>query len=399
MNHKLENLKGGALELLALSFLDMFPDVFLQGGQVTSWGFYYDFIMDRPFSSEFLVFLEEKMRQNSKKNFSVQSSEMVASNASSYFASLGRRDLEERLSYQEGLVSIVQIGDFVDLCSFPLPVNLSLISHFKLLEGISIAGGVRIVGCVFQEKEELKKFLKNRESLAQKGHLYLAQKEHLLKPTKKGWIWLPQGEEMRHSLASFWRREIVESGWVPISTPCRSLHEMIYFHTSLLKEGGPPTAEINFLPLEGEKEEGLLETAYGFTDRFFFPYLLQKELSIRLISSLQLIIKILKMLSFKYELILSFTGGQVSVKKSLEEAIEKSGKQANSQRGEESGFDFYVEDILGRKWKISSIRVDVQKKMVIGNVFYSQERLFALLLEQNKKDLIRGSFRESFVHF
>lgn len=382
MSQNLESLRGGCAELMASCVLELFPGAYLKGGSPTKWGFYYDFLIPQEVNPSSLVLIEESMRQKSKQGHSFKVMEMVPHNALAYFASLERDDLQDRVSLiEEPLVSLVQIGDFIDLCDFSLPKKVSEISHFKILELIPITGGLRVVGTAFFEKKDLKEFIKEWDPIEGRSYLKWVKEQDLLEERECAWIWLPRGEKLRDVLIQLWKRELEKQDFQFISTPSLDIKEMFKFHLALVKKRGLRTAELAYVPLEGEGCEGLLDLPYGFVDQAFIPFK-KEELSIELISSLQFIVKILKMLSFDYEVVLHSKNAAPFL-----EALKECQIDIRQEKGQDSAIEFYLIDVFGRRWKGPSLTVHFDKLVIVQSLFSCLERFVALLLETRSGNL------------
>ncbi|MFS8563193.1 MAG: hypothetical protein LVR00_02205 [Rhabdochlamydiaceae bacterium] len=365
-NKNLDSLRGGCVELMAAAVLELFPQAYLKGGTPTAWGFYYDFLVLQPSIKESLMLIEENMRQKSKKAVPFRIMEMVPRNAEEYFASLDREDLQERVSIiEDPLVRLVQVGDFVDICEFLLPTKTSDVTHFKLLEMIPISGGFRIVGTAFFEKSELKEFVKEWENIGERHYPRWIKELDLLDEIESGWIWLPRGEKLKEILIGFWKEELGKQNFQFITTPSLSLEEMFDTHLHLAKERKMRTAEIAYLPLpEGEGMEGLLDLPYGFIDQAYSPFK-KEELLRELISSLQFIVKILKMFSFDYEVVLHSKNAAL-----LREALEECQIEAKEEKKAVSAIEFHLIDVLGRRWKGPSLSVHFDREVIVQSLFF-----------------------------
>ncbi len=377
-------IRAGSCELFAFALFSLFPSVCLIGGAPTSWGFYYDFSLKGPLPPDFLSTIEDKMRFLARQNISFEVLEMMPSNALDYFLSIGqkyRRDVLEE--WEEPLVSVVRMGDFADVFSFELPSDMHSLRHFHLLECLKTSRGFRVIGVATSQKDELKEKVRNWRPLLEREHTYWVQQRAFLWQGEGGWIWLPKGEEVRQQLFQFWKETSKDFSF--ISTPGLTLEDKKADHREMAKFFSlSKTAEMAYLPLEGRSLEGLFDTAEGFVDRAYFHYKLE-NLEEVLISSLQSIVKILKMLSFDFEVVLRFKNGKI-----LKNAFDKSGLKVSSVR-EERGFsdqiEFRIADVLGRWWQGPLIQVDSKEQIVMCSLFYSLERFIALLLEKGEGSL------------
>lgn len=367
---------------MAASVLELFPHAYLKGGQPTTWGFYYDVLLEDDMLPESLILIEEKMRQMSKKGEEFYIMEMMPQNAQDYFKSIERDDLQDRnLRSDEPLTRAVKIGEFLDLCHFTLPKKTSEISHFKLLESLPIEGGLRIVGTAFFDKTDLKEFVKKWENISNYHYVRWIQELDLLEKIDDRWIWCPRGEMLKETLINFWKRELLKQNFQFISTSSFDLDEMCKAHLKVGEERFIKTAEIAFMPLKGEGIEGLLDLPCGVIDQAYIPFK-KEELTSELISSLQFILKILKMFSFDYEVVLRSKNA-----KPIYKALEESQIKVRHETGPGCAIDFYLIDIFGREWKGPCVTVHMDKRVIVQSIFSSLERFVALLLETCKGNL------------
>lgn len=309
-------LRRTAAEIAAAAVYELYPDVELWGGGDTSTGFFYDFFSSNPVQEPII---EEKMRQIVREKRPIRTLEMVAFSAGELLKKEGHIVRAEAL--EEGLVDLIQIGSFHDLCPGPHLKNTAELAAFKIEMESLPEGGTRIVGHCHTSKDELKQFLKKLGSYT----------DHPLRGEKlglwKGPIWLPLGLKMRQKLIDFLRREWFD-GALEISGPDDG--DRLAMHRSLGKE---KVAEV-----------------YGTGIQVSFFGKPEQEV----ISSLQSIGKTLTILGFDHS---SVPVGR--------------------------GSDFVVEDELGRKWPVVQVKKVSRKGTVDVYFTVDIERVLALLLEKN----------------
>lgn len=202
----------------------------------------------------------------------VRTLEMVAFSAAELLKSRGHLSRVEELSEEEGLVDLIQIGDFYDLCPAPHLKNTAELAAFKISAEALPEKGLRLVGWCEKSKDGLKKFLKKIE--------------HYVDPERlgeqmgwwKGPVWLPPGLEMRQSLIRFLKKKLF-CGALEISGPVES--DRTVMHRSM---GASKVAEI--WPFSS-KETHMQISFFGKAEEEF-------------ISSLQLVGKTLTILGFDH---------------------------------------------------------------------------------------------------
>lgn len=413
----LDLLRRTAAECLAAAVLEQFPGVRLIGGHATSTGFFYDFIFPFAFQSEFLPLIEERVRWIVKERRPIKTVEMMPENASSMFESRGQDIVAEVVKNQKNvLVELFQMGDFIDYCHLPYLPNVKEMTAFKLCEYVIEKNRTRLYGTAFTCREDLKKFIRSKQSLKIKDHIEWGEELQLYVPYQNGWSWLPKGEKLRQILISFWKSQLYDQGFDFVSTPrfpvCSScpISEMTSAHLHLLsahlkKQGTVRLVEGSSI-LQTEDNGpflGLLSSRSFWTDQAHI-YCSEHRFLQECISSLQFILKISKILSFEeYRIVLCSSGPrhkrlsnhwkkgervliQALQDARLEYAIDDTVQLLNGPRVE-----IRIKDILGREWSgpfigldcIQPIQFGLQNAVIVRSMFNSLERIVALLLEKN----------------
>lgn len=257
-------MRRTAAEIAAAAVYEIYPNVELWGGGITSTGFFYDFYFPHPIHAHLI---EERMRQIVKEKRPIRTLEMVAFSAGELLKKEGHTARAEEL--EEGLVEIIQIGSFHDLSPGPHLKNTAELAAFKISVEALPEKGMRVVGCCHTSKDELKQFLKKVDNYT----------EPQLRGEKmglwKGEIWLPQGLKRRQQLIHFLKEQWFD-GALEISGPLEG--DRSAMHRSL---GKPKVAEV--LP----REKGIQVSFFGKPEQ-------------EVISSLQSIGKTLTILGFDH---------------------------------------------------------------------------------------------------
>jgi hypothetical protein len=316
-------LRRTAAEIAALAVYEIYPNVELWGGGETDTGFLYDFYFPHPIH---IHLIEEKMRLIVKEKRPIRTLEMVAVSARGLLISNGHAIRAEEL--EDGLVELIQIGPFHDLCPGPHLKNTAELAAFKISVEQLPDGGIRISGACHTSKEGLKQYLKR---IAE----YTAP--HQLGEQMGLWVgsvWLPQGLRMRQYLIDYLKKEWFADA-LEISAPFDS--DRLELHRTL---GKPKVAEI-WTP--GAHETQIQVSFFNKPER-------------EVISSLQSIGKTLTILGFNHSAV---------------------------SMGREC--DFVVEDGLDRSQSILKIK-RIPRKGSSEVDFYITvvvEKLMYLLLEKN----------------
>ncbi len=219
--------------VLAQAVKRLFPKAKLAIGPPIEDGFYYDFDVPRPFTPEDLQKIEREMKKIVEANYPFERFEVSREEA--------RKMLEEadepyKLEILDELtegetVSFYKDGEFVDLCRGPHAPSTGLVKHFKLLD---VAGAYwrgderrpmlqRIYGTAFYRKDDLERFLKQREEAAKRDHRRLGRELELFAmedAVGPGLVlWLPKGVVVRRELERFEMEEHLKRGYQFVVTP------------------------------------------------------------------------------------------------------------------------------------------------------------------------------------
>jgi threonyl-tRNA synthetase len=226
--------------LMACAVRSLFPDTKFGIGPAIKDGFYYDF--DRPdgFTEEDLGAIEKKMKELAQEKLPFKRSEMPRNEAIERFRALGEVYKVELIEgIEDDVVSLYELGDFVDLCTGPHVPDSSYIRAFKLT---SLAGAYwrgdernkmlhRIYGTSFRKEKHLKDHLRLLEEAKKRDHRKLGVALDLFSFHEEGpgFAFLhPNGMVVWNTLMDFWREEHAKRGYKELRTPIiltRSLWE------------------------------------------------------------------------------------------------------------------------------------------------------------------------------
>ena len=120
--------------LLAAAVTSLFPEAQCGIGPATDDGFFYDFVVDRPFVPEDLEAIEAKMRELASRNLAYERKMMPKEEAKRYFADQGE-PLKEQLVEEKGgsSVSCYTIdGVFTDFCTGPHVPSTGTLKAFRM---------------------------------------------------------------------------------------------------------------------------------------------------------------------------------------------------------------------------------------------------------------------------
>ena len=224
-------IRHSAAHVMADVVTTMYPDAKLAIGPPTEDGFYYDFLVENPFSDEDIKRIERQMKKIIGRNLSFEYSEYSREE-------ILEKNKQEPLKLEviseipEGeKITTYKHGDFEDLCAGPHVDSTGQIPAFKL---INVAGAYwrgdenrpmlqRIYGTAWESKESLEKHLNNLEEAKKRDHRTLGKEMDLFsvhEETGPGLIiWHPKGARVRNIFENFWREEHYKRGYDLIYTP------------------------------------------------------------------------------------------------------------------------------------------------------------------------------------
>ncbi|MFI5334505.1 MAG: His/Gly/Thr/Pro-type tRNA ligase C-terminal domain-containing protein [Chlamydiales bacterium] len=385
-------------KILAAAVLELFPETLLIPSKESNGTpvFGSDFVFPFVFSAELLPLIEEKMREIMKEKRAVKMLEMAPVSASAFLMHKKQTLLAEAIQdSEESLVSLIQMGEFIDVCAsglsgtYPTYFKLLNFSEQKIYKGSRVT---RISGAAFETKEALKSFLKKHESFPQRDHLRIGQELDLFTFIEERLFWHPRGEQVRNLFLDFWKSEMTKHNFELIST-VEASDNLTENHTKYFQATGRPRlAETSLVTLDDPMgwERGLLTPKRGVVDRAHL-FCSRSDLLKESISCLQFIVRIFKILQFKFRLVLCSSGeGEQREKEvtfSLEKALHHLGHVYTIEKRRETAIELFVQDGMGQEWKTAFFKVDrrlPKEEILLFSLFNPMEKLIALLLEDGE---------------
>ena len=222
--------------LLAAAVTNLFPGVQCGIGPATDEGFFYDFVVPRPFVPEDLEAIEKKMRELAQQDLPYERQMWPREEAKRFFGSRGEplkvQLIEEKTAGQPE-VSCYTIKDretFVDFCVGPHVPSTGRLKGFKLLHTSNAywKGDARnqpmqrVYGTAFFSEKELQEHLHRLEEAKKRDHRKIGRDQHLFMfhPWAPGSaFWLDKGTRLYNTLADYMRGVLVPSGYVEVKAP------------------------------------------------------------------------------------------------------------------------------------------------------------------------------------
>ena len=222
--------------LLAAAVTALFPGAQCGIGPATEDGFFYDFVVDKPFVPEDLERIEAKMRELAAADLPYQRELWDRQEAMAFFTSRGeplKVQLIQEKTEGQSHVSCYLIKDrdtFVDFCVGPHVPSTSRLRAFKLLTTSNAywKGDARnqpmqrIYGTAFFKEDELKQHLHQLEEAKKRDHRRLGKDLGLFifHPWAPGApFWLGKGTTLYHLLADYMRGVLYPAGYTEVKTP------------------------------------------------------------------------------------------------------------------------------------------------------------------------------------
>jgi threonyl-tRNA synthetase len=222
--------------LLAAAVTNLFPGVQCGIGPATDEGFFYDFVVPKPFVPEDLEAIEQKMRELAGADLIYERQMWPRDDAKAFFASRGEplkvQLIDEKTEGQRE-VSCYTIKDketFIDFCAGPHVPSTGRLKAFKLLNTSNAywKGDARnqpmqrVYGTAFFSDKELKAYLTQIEEAKKRDHRKLGRELGLFwfHPWAPGEpFWLPKGTALVHQLGNYMRDVLFPAGYVEVRAP------------------------------------------------------------------------------------------------------------------------------------------------------------------------------------
>jgi threonyl-tRNA synthetase len=222
--------------LLAAAVTNMFPGVQCGIGPPTDEGFFYDFVVPRPFVPEDLEAIEQKMREFADQNLIFERQMWPREEAKRFFRDRGeplKVQLIEEKTEGQSEVSCYTIKDketFVDFCVGPHVPSTGKLKAFKLLSTSNAywKGDARnqpmqrVYGTAFLSEKELKEHLTRIEEAKKRDHRKLGRDLKLFmfhQWAPGATFWLPKGTVLYNTLSNYMRDVLIPAGYTEVKAP------------------------------------------------------------------------------------------------------------------------------------------------------------------------------------
>jgi threonyl-tRNA synthetase len=244
----LELYRHSTAHLLAAAVTQLFPKTQCGIGPPTDEGFFYDFVVERPFVPEDLEAIEARMRELAEAGFVYERQLWPRDEAMAFFRERGeplKVQLIEEKTAGQSHVSVYTIKDrdtFVDFCVGPHVPTTGKLKAFKLTTTSNAywkgdAKGQpmqRVYGTAFFTQKDLDEHLARLEEAKKRDHRKVGKDLGLF--TFHPWapgatFWLAKGATLYNTLADYMREVLFPAGYVEVKTP-------LLFNKSLWETSG-----------------------------------------------------------------------------------------------------------------------------------------------------------------
>ncbi|OMJ73503.1 hypothetical protein SteCoe_27803 [Stentor coeruleus] len=219
--HSSAHILGYALEKLTSGLLT--------NGPALNLGFYYDInINETTIKPEDLSRLLDISKGFVKENHAFNRFVLTKSQALELFIYNPHKlhFLKTKIS-DEGLTSVYQVGDFVDLCSGPHLISTGLVKGLKYTDfsashwlGNMKIPLQRVYGVSFPSNGELKIYEEHIDQAAKRDHRKTGSHLFFCHPFAAGSaFFLPEGTRIYHKLIDFLRKEYIYRGFTEVVSP------------------------------------------------------------------------------------------------------------------------------------------------------------------------------------
>lgn len=220
-----------AAHVLAQAVMRLYPNTKYTIGPAVENGFYYDFDVEKPFTTEDLAAIEKEMAKIVKSGVEVSRFTLPLNEAKQLMSSQPYKlELMEKHAAEGGELSFYKQGDFTDLCAGPHLMTVSPLKAVKLLQSTgaywhgdsNLPMLCRVYGIAFPKASELDAYLTMLEEAKKRDHRKLGRELDLFDLYEEGPgfpFFFPKGMILRNQLEAYWRAEHTRCGYHEIRTP------------------------------------------------------------------------------------------------------------------------------------------------------------------------------------
>ncbi|MCC7459786.1 MAG: threonine--tRNA ligase [Proteobacteria bacterium] len=259
-----EVIRHSAEHVLAQAVKKLWPKTQVDVGRTDhSEKFQYDFKVEKAFTPDDLIKIEEEMKKLIAQNAEFTREVLPRQDAIELFTKMGEELKVLRINDipSDQDISLFRHGDFVDLCRGPHVQNTKQIGAIKILEAsASYFKGdeknmalQRIYGTAFTSEKALKEYETLKEEALKRDHRKIGKELDLFSVNEDvgpGLIlWHPKGAMIRNIIENYWREMHLQGGYDLVYSPHVARRSMWdkSGHTSFYSEN-------MFAPMEVEEQ-------------------------------------------------------------------------------------------------------------------------------------------------
>ena len=230
----LELIRHDCAHVMAEAVQELFPGTQVTIGPAIDNGFYYDFAFKKPFVSDDLEKIENKMHEIIDKGLPFERQVWNRKEAIDYFNNQGetyKAEIIQDLPNDED-ISIYKQGEWLDLCRGPhLPTTKHVGKSFKLMK---VAGAywrgnennemlTRIYGTCWRNNKELNKYLEMLKEAEKRDHRKIGKEMKIFTFDDEVGpglpLWLPNGSVIIEELEKLAKETEEKAGYDRVKTP------------------------------------------------------------------------------------------------------------------------------------------------------------------------------------
>ena len=228
----LDVIRHSCAHLIGHAVKQLFPEANMVIGPVIENGFYYDIAVEKPFTSDDLQVIEDRMRSLIKQKYDVVKKMTPRDEVIAEFENRGEQyklKLIEDMPEEEAM-GLYYHQEYLDMCRGPHVPNTSFLENFKLtkVSGAYWRGDSRnemlqrIYGTAWASKKELNVYLKRLEEAEKRDHRKLGRELdlfHFSEEAPGSIFWHPKGWTLFRKLLDYMRERQDKADYVEVNTP------------------------------------------------------------------------------------------------------------------------------------------------------------------------------------
>ena len=225
-------IRHSCAHLIGHAVKQLFPEANMVIGPVIENGFYYDIAVEKPFNSDDLQVIEDRMRSLIKQKYDVVKKMTPRDEVIAEFENRGEQyklKLIEDMPEEEAM-GLYYHQEYLDMCRGPHVPNTSFLENFKLtkVSGAYWRGDSRnemlqrIYGTAWASKKELNVYLKQLEEAEKRDHRKLGRELdlfHFSEEAPGSIFWHPKGWTLFRKLLDYMRERQDRADYVEVNTP------------------------------------------------------------------------------------------------------------------------------------------------------------------------------------